>query len=459
MITAAILSLILTFSPNIAETPENDAGIAREYRDVAQRLIDAATADHHAWDRLAYITDYYPRRLSGSRMLEDAIDWSVETLNSDGIPVVRTQDVTVPHWERGNEYARVLSPVPMELAMMALGGSVGTGGEVLRAEVLVVGSFDELQERSGEAQGRIVVWNVPFTDYGTTVQYRGRGAIEAARAGAVASVIRSVTPFSMQTPHTGGMRYDALVPQIPGAAITPEAASWMQRMADRGETIEMELYMEARTLPDAISRNVIAEIPGSEFPEEIVVIGCHIDSWDVGHGAMDDAGGCIVTWEAMRLIHQLGLQPKRTIRLVLFTNEENGIRGALAYRDKVIENGEIENHVLGFEVDFGVFEPLGFGFDGSEEALHLLEEIASLLEPVGATAVRRGSAGTVDVGPLRREGVPVMGLDVDTERYFWYHHTHADTIDIIDPDELARCVASVAVMTYVVADMTVRLPR
>ncbi|MCA1802043.1 MAG: M28 family peptidase, partial [Rhodothermaceae bacterium] len=173
----------------------------------------------------------------------------------------------------------------------------------------------------------------------------------------------------------------------------------------------------------------------------------------------DDAGGCIVTWEALRLIHLLDLQPKRTIRLVLFTNEENGIRGALDYRDMVIENGEIDNHVLALEVDFGVFEPRGFGFRGSDEAIPLLEQISALLEPIGASTLRQGTAGTVDVGPLNREGVPIMGLDVDTERYFWYHHTAADRMEIIDANELARCVAAVAVMAYVVADMPERLPR
>lgn len=441
----------------MADQPGSE--ITSDYRIAAGRLIEAATSDHQAWERLAHLTDYYPRRLSGSQMLEDAIDWSVNKLKEDGIPEVRTQEVQVPHWVRGDEYARVLSPVPKELPMLGLGGSVGTGGEPVTAQVLVVGSFQELEDRADEARGRIVVWNVPFTDYGATVQYRGRGAIEAAKAGAVASVIRSVTQFSMQTPHTGGMRYDPEVPRIPGAAITPEDAEWIQRMVNRGETVELELYMEAETLPDAMSRNVIAEIPGSEYPDEIVVIGCHIDSWDVGHGVMDDAGGCIVTWEALRLIHQLDLKPKRTIRLVLFTNEENGMRGAFAYRDKVIESGEIENHVLALEVDFGVFEPRGFGFTGSEEAFLILEQVASLLEPIGAATLREGTAGTVDIGPLNREGVPIMGLDVDTERYFWYHHTEADRMEIIDAGELARCVAAVAVMAYVVADMPERLPR
>jgi carboxypeptidase Q len=460
MLFANLLTILLLFPATMTnENPVTQPDLTAGYRAAADRIIEAATADHHAWNRLAHLTDYYPHRLGGSQMLEDALDWSVKTLSEDGISKVWTQDVPVPHWVRGREHARVLHPVPKELPMLGLGGSVGTGGEPIIAEVLIVGSFQELEDRADEADGRIVVWNVPFTDYGATVQYRGRGAVEAAKAGALASLIRSVTPFSMQTPHTGGLRYHPDVPRIPGAAITPEDAEWIQRMVNRGETVELELYMEAETLPDAMSRNVIAEIPGSEFPEEIVVIGCHIDSWDVGHGAMDDAGGCIVTWEALRLIHQLDLKPKRTIRLVLFTNEENGIRGALDYRDMVIENGEIGNHVLALEVDFGVFDPRGFGFSGSDEAFTILEQITSLLEPVGASTLREGTAGTVDVGPLGREGVPIMGLDVDTERYFWYHHTEADRMEIIDADELARCVAAVTVMAYVVADMPDRLPR
>jgi carboxypeptidase Q len=301
-----------------------------------------------------------------------------------------------------------------------------------------------------------VLLNAPFTSYGKTVTYRVVGAVAAAHAGAVASLIRSVTPFSLRTPHTGQMRYDPAVPQIPHAAITVEDADMLQRMQERGERIEVLLKMEARSLPDVASRNVMAEIVGWEHPEEVVVLGGHIDSWDVGQGAMDDGGGSVAAWEAVRLMQKLGLRPRRTVRAVMWTNEENGLRGALAYRDE--HRDEIANHILAIESDGGVFKPSGFGFTGSDDAFRIIKEIGSLLDKIDAGRVTRGGGGA-DIGPIMREGVPGMGLRVDGDRYFWYHHTEADTIDKLDPREMAECVAAMAVMAYVVADMPERLPR
>mgnify|MGYP000412457443 CR=1 FL=1 len=440
-------------------TSSSDSDIQMKYQSIADTLIDEILTDDTMWDRLTHLVDYYPRRLSGSQMLEDAIDWMVSEMEQDGFDEVRTQDVMVPHWVRGNEFATLIRPDQRNMPMLGLGGSIGTGGHPIRGEVIVVKDFDELDARSADIPGKIVLFNYEYETYGQAVQYRVHGATRAAAHGAKAALIRSVTQFSMQTPHTGGMRYQEGIPKIPIAAITVEDASYMHRMQNRGETIEVEFYMEAETLPDALSRNIIAEITGSEKPEEIVLIGCHIDSWDVGQGAMDDAGGCLVTWEALRAIHNLGLIPRRTIRLVHFTNEENGIRGAIDYRDKVIGNGEIKQHVLALEVDFGVFTPHGFGFTGSDGAMPVLREIAGLLSSIGVTEVREGSSGTVDIGPLNQEGVPIMGLDVDTERYFWYHHTHADTIDILTKEDVQKCAAAVAVMAFVVADMEQRLDK
>jgi carboxypeptidase Q len=319
-----------------------------------------------------------------------------------------------------------------------------------------VNSFDELKARSDEARGKIVLLNAPFTSYGKTVTYRVVGAVAAARAGAVASLIRSVTPFSLRTPHTGQMRYDPEVPQIPHAAITVEDAEMLQRLQERGERIEVVLKMEAQTLPDVISRNVMAEIVGWEHPEEVVVLGGHIDSWDVGQGAMDDGGGSVAAWEVIRLLHALGLRPRRTVRAVMWTNEENGLRGARAYREAHLE--ELNDHILAIESDGGVFKPLGFGFSGSDEAYQIVREIGALLDRIDAGEITRGGGGA-DIGPIMKEGMPGMGLRVDGERYFWYHHTDADTIDKLDPREMAECVAAMAVMAYVVADIPERLPR
>ena len=230
----------------------------------------------------------------------------------------------------------------------------------------------------------------------------------------------------------------------------------MQRMQDRGQKIVVRLNMDDVTLPDALSRNVIAEIVGSEFPEEVVVFGGHIDSWDVGVGAMDDGGGVVAAWEALRLMKDLGLRPRRTIRMVAWTNEENGSRGANAYRDAYMD--QIKNHVLGIESDGGVFKPSGFGFSGTDEAFDLLTEIGALLDRIESGKITRGGGGA-DIGPLMREGMPGMGLRVDGTEYFWYHHTDADTMDKLDPHEMGLCVATMAVMAFVVADMEMRLPR
>jgi carboxypeptidase Q len=430
--------------------------IAAAYRDAADQLIDAALADSAAYARLTEMVDRFGHRLSGSESLERALDWILEGMESDGLANVRGDIVLVPHWVRGEESLELLAPRRQKLPMLGLGGSVGTPPEGIRAEVLVVSDFDELEARKDEVPGKIVLLNAPFTSYGKTVTYRVMGAVAAAKHGAVASLIRSVTPFGMRTPHTGQMRYDADVPQIPHAAITLEDADVLARMQERGATIEVLLKMEAQTLPDAESRNVMAEVVGWEHPEQIIVMGGHIDSWDVGQGAMDDGGGVVAAWEAVRLIHELGLKPRRTIRVVGWTNEENGLRGGRAYRD--MHAAEVPNHVLAIESDGGVFKPYGFGFSGSDAAYAMIKEIGTLLDRIGAGEITRGGGGA-DIGPIMRDGVPGMGLRVEGEKYFWYHHTEADTIDKLDPREMAECVAAMAVIAYVVADMPERLPR
>ncbi|MBW3536023.1 MAG: M20/M25/M40 family metallo-hydrolase, partial [Gemmatimonadetes bacterium] len=374
---------------------------AKRYRDAADRIVAAALADSAAtWSRLAYLVDTFGPRFSGTVALERSLDWILSEMEADGLEGVRGEPVMVPHWVRGQESATLLSPRRHDLPMLGLGGSVGTPRGGIQAEVLVVGSFDELERRSDEARGRIVLFDAPFTSYGETVRYRSGGAVAAARAGAVGSLVRSVGPVSLQTPHTGGMAYEEGVARIPHAAITVEDASMLRRMQERGERIEIDLRMEATTLPDAWSRNVVAELVGSERPDEVVVLGGHIDSWDVGQGAMDDGGGSVAAWEAVRLLGELGLRPRRTVRVVLWTNEENGLRGATAYADAHAE----ETHVLAMESDAGVFAPTGFGFTGSDEAYRIVSEIGTLLEGIGAGAILRGGGGADSGHPLRRDG-------------------------------------------------------
>ena len=446
-----LLSALVWTTPLVAQGP-----VTAPYREVADRIIAAALADSSAYARLAEMVDRFGHRLSGSESLERAIDWMLVEMTRDGFANVRGEPVMVPVWVRGRESAELVEPRPMELPMLGLGGSVKTPPEGITAEVLVVSSFAELETRAAEARGRIVLFDVPFTGYGPTVQYRSHGAIAAARHGAVASLIRSVTPVSLRTPHTGMMVYADSVPRIPHAAITIEDAMLLHRMQDRGERVVVRLMMEADTLPDRLSRNPAGELVGRERPGEVVVLGGHIDSWDVGQGAMDDAGGVVAAWEAVRLLKRLGLTPRRTIRVVGWTNEENGLRGGTAYRDT--HRDALDRHVLAIESDAGVFTPHGFGFTGSDSAYALVRQVGALLEGIGAGQITRGGGGA-DIGPIMREGVPGMGLDVDGTRYFWYHHSDGDTLDKLDPREMNLCVAALAVMAYVVADLPEGLPR
>lgn len=426
------------------------------YRPAANRLIDAALKDSSAWNRIAELTDTFGHRLSGSDALERAIDWTMDKMRADGLENVRGEPVMVPHWVRGMESAELVTPRRASLAMLGLGGSVGTPAGGITAPVLIVTSFADLQSRSDQAKGKIVLFDVPFTEYGQTVPYRRDGATAAARAGAVAALVRSVASFSMNTPHTGSMRYDSTVTRIPVAAITVEDAMMLRRMQDRGQAVTVKLQMSARTLPNALSRNVVAEIRGRELPNEIVVFGGHIDSWDVGQGAMDDAGGVVAAWEAVRLMKQLGLRPRRTVRVVGWTNEENGIRGGQAYR--ATHAAEVDRHVFALESDNGVFKPYGIAAVGSDSAIAMLKRIAPLLARIGADSVVKGS-GEADIGPLLAAGVPGAGLYVDGSKYFWYHHTSADTPDKLSPREVAEAVAVMAVYAYVLAEMPETLPR
>lgn len=425
----------------------------------ARQIIKKAIDSDLAWERLTYMADTFGPRFSGSENLEQSIDWIVETMKGDGFDSVWTQPVMVPHWVRNEESATLLSPRKKDLPMLGLGGSIGTPEGGISAEVVVVKSFEELEQIKEQVEGKIVLFNAEFTSYGRTVQYRVNGAVEAAKYGAVASLVRSIGPYSMQTPHTGVMYYDEEVKKIPHAAITIEDAMLIQRLYDRGERIEINLQMNAQTFTDKESRNVIAEIEGTEYPEEIIVLGGHIDSWDVGQGVMDDGGGCVAAWEAVRIMNELGIKPKRTIRVVLWTNEENGLRGANEYHRWVKEEEKsLENHILAMESDAGVFDPVGFGFSGSEQAFEILSEIGGLLSSIESGKVTKGGGGA-DIGPLMRDGVPGMGLVVDGSRYFWYHHTGADTMDKLDKDDFNECVATMAIFAYAVADIDERLPR
>src|SRR5690349_20234452 len=440
-------------SPTPTPTPLPSPTVKIErYRAAAARIIGAALTSDHAYARLAHLTDHIGNRISGSQNLERAIAWAITEMKRDGLDNVRAEKVMVPHWVRGEESLEMLAPVPRKLQMLGLGNSVGTPAEGITAEAVVVRSFHELDRLGEQVRGKIVVYNAPFVNYGATVEYRLRGASRAARYGAVAALVRSITPVSLQTPHTGAMNYDAEQPKIPVAAVTIEVAEFLQRMNDRGDHPRLQLKMEAKFLPDAESANVIGEIKGSEKPDEVIVIGGHFDSWDVGQGAHDDGGGCIVAWETVRLLKELGLRPRRTIRVVLWTNEENGLRGGTAYHDA--HKAEIAKHVLAIESDSGVFRPEGFVLAATAplQGRSNMLEIARLLSGIGADQIAE-TGGGADIGPTMREGVVGASLDVDGTHYFDTHHTPADTLDKVNPREVALCHDTMAVMAYVVADL------
>ncbi len=446
------LSCAVMSPPLDAQAP---AAIPAKYAAIASRIIAAAQADSSAaWNRIAELTDRSGPRLSGSVALEQAIAWTAAAMTKDGLDNVRTEKVMVPHWVRGVESLELITPRKQRIPMLGLGGSIATPLVGITAEVMVVSSFEDLTARTSEAKGKIVLYDAEWRDYGYNGSFRRLGAIAAAKAGAVASLARSAGPYGIRTPHTGSMSYDSTVKKIPHASVTMEDAMMIRRMINRGEKVRMTLKMSARMLPDAQSHNVMGELRGGEKASEIVVMGGHIDSWDVGQGAMDDAGGVVVAWEAIKLLKRLGLTPRRTIRVVGWTNEENGGRGGAAYRDA--HKGE--THQLAIESDGGVFSPLGFGFTGSPAARAIVEAIGSLLAPINAGKIE-ASGGGADIGPIMATGVPGMGLNVDGARYFWFHHTDADTPDKLNPAEVQRCVAVMAIMAFVAADIEQTLPR
>ncbi len=451
------VTLICLIAAHAAKAHAQTAADITKLAPVARRIAAAARSDSGPYRRLGNLVDGFGNRLSGSASLEKAIDWILAEMQRDGLANVRGEPVMVPHWVRGAESATLLAPRETPLHMLGLGGSIGTVADGITAEVLVVRSFDELARRKSEAVGKIVLFNfpfpkdsTPFAGYDVAVQYRGAGATVAAKVGAVAMLLRSVATFSIQSPHTGGMRYDSVTQKIPAAALSVEDADMLDRMQTRGEQVRVKLIMSARTLPDAPSRNAVAELRGRELPDEVVVVGRHIDSWDVGQGAMDDGGGSVAAWEAVKLLKTLGLTPRRTVRIVLWTNEENGGRGGAGYREA--HKGELAKHFAAIESDNGIFAPTGFRFQGTPAAAKRAALLQQLTALAGAKRIVPGD-GEADVEPILRDGVPGFALDVDASRYFWYHHTQADMLNVVSDADLRRCVAAMAILVYALAEM------
>ncbi|CAM6007997.1 unnamed protein product [Sphagnum balticum] len=431
-------------------TSDGESTLKPNAKTDANTIIRAAFNSTIVYTRLAFLTDTFGPRFSGTSVLESALDWiKDEAENGDGFSV-KEQTVMVPVWVRGKEYANLISPRHKSMRVLGLGGSVGTNGHPIQAKVLVVSSFDDLEKQKLNVSGKIVVYNEEFVSYSETADYRYFGASRAQQYGAVAALIRSISPFGLQTPHTGSSEPTT----IPAMAITLEDAQMFARMQARGQDVEIELYMEARTLPDSPSRNLILEIEGSRFPDEYVIVGGHTDSWDIADGASDDGGGAFVSWEALRLIKSSGLQPDRTIRAVLFVNEENGANGGQQYASDY--SYTLSKTSIALEADTGTFTPDGISFLGSSEARKILKYIGKeLLAGIGSGNVSGEGVGE-DISYMCETGVPCGNLNGGVCRY---HHTDADTIDKISPEQLQHSAATLGVWIYSIANLPELLPR
>jgi carboxypeptidase Q len=412
---------------------------------VFARLREAARSDPRAYDRLEFLCDRIGPRIAGSLPFQQAVRWAEATFREDNHEAVRSEPVKVHLWVRGRERAVMTAPVERELPMLGLGESVGTPG--VEAPVAVVRTLEEL---GPQVKGKIVLFDPDLPTgasagalYGIFSNLRTHGPSRAAAAGAVAALVRSVPPVSLATPHTGTLEYDPDKPRIPAAALDSEHADWIARLARKGVEVRVRLEMGAHDGGFVDTANVVAEIRGSEKPEEIVLIGAHLDSWDVGQGAQDDGVGVIHVIEAMRLIRELGVRPARTIRAVLFANEEHGLEGGKAYAQAHSD----EKHVAAVETDLGSGKPERWNLSGKPQELAWLLTTA---KPVGLP-VEVGWSGA-DISPLKDQGVPTLTLVGDVERYFEIHHTEADTLDKVDPQALREGVAVVAGIAWQLAN-------
>jgi hypothetical protein len=443
----SIAALLLPIFSSAQDAPTSDT---------AAEISEAALADGYAWDWLATLCDVYGPRLTGSAAYDRAAAWAAQSLEEAGFDRVWTEPVTVPRWERGTEWARLTAPVDEPLVITGLGGSAGTPEDGLEAEVVLVHDFDELEALGETVRGKIVLFNPKWRGYGSVATYRVGGPAAASRAGAAGALVRSATGFSLATPHTGMTRFEEGDAPIPAAAVTTESADRMERLIERGETVRVRWDSEAVNRDPVIQPTVIAEVRGSELPDEIVVAGCHLDSWDVGTGAHDDGAGCAIVVGAARMLLDDRWRPRRTIRVVLFASEERGGHAGEAYLEA--HRDELGRHVAAFESDSGSFAPAGFSVKGSAAAIGRVAQLAAPLAGLGAAGVSEGGAG-VDIGPIVEAGVPGIGHRVHNDRYFDYHHSPADTLDKVEPDHLAANVGAVGGLLWGLANDDQPLPR
>lgn len=448
----AVLSMVLLASPMAGQ------GLDEEMKRRAGELRDRALQDDLAYRFTEQLTTEVGARFAGSDGDRRGVEWAVRKLEALGFDNVRAEPVEVPRWVRGHARGEILAPFPQGVELIALGGSVGTAEGGLEAEVVEVADLEALgQLDASEVDGKIVFISQRMrrTDdgrgYGEAVGKRVRGAAAAAELGAAAVLIRSVGTDDNRLGHTGTMRYGEDGRRIPAAALSNPDADTLSRQVASGKTVRFRLDLGSRHLDPVMSANVIGEIVGREAPEDIVLLAAHLDSWDVGTGAVDDASGCGVITAAAHLIGQLDQRPRRTLRVFLAANEEFGLSGARAYGERYAS--AMEQHVAGFESDLGADRVRAFRSRVNDEALPLVMDIFELLEPLGIIYEGNEARGGADLLPLRTHGVPLFDLAQDASRYFDLHHTDNDTFDKIDPEQLAQNVAAYATLAWILAEV------
>lgn len=459
-----LLLQILSFSAlTIGAVSSSISGVppGTDYDSVAIRLLATGLRSCESFDMLKELTLKAPHRLSGSPGAAKAVELTKEMMVGRGFNKVHLEEVMVPHWARGNvEEATITRSATRKgtpLTICALGGSIATPKPGIEGEVIEVKSFGELKSLGGAAKGKIVFFNRPFDPtkvntfeaYGGAVDQRGSGAVEAAMAGGIAALVRSMTLASDDVPHTGYMGYVDSVKKVPAAAISTVDADMLSKLLLQEKNIKVRMKLSCKKLPDAPSANVVGEITGSEKPNEVIIVGGHLDCWDKGQGAHDDGSGCVQAIEVVNLIKKLGLKPKRTIRAVMFMNEENGSRGGKAY--PLARERKGETHIAAIESDRGGFAPRGISVQADSTVLHKVQQWLPIFKRFDAGQIESGYSG-VDVFPTVEKGVPGFGLDVENQRYFDYHHSDNDTIDKVNRRELELGAIVEAMLCYLISE-------
>ncbi|AEW03223.1 peptidase M28 [Niastella koreensis] len=424
-------------------------------------IADEILLHSSAYENLRVLTKQVGGRLSGSPQTYKAEAWGHKALEKAGADRVLEQPCLVPHWVRGGKDLLVLPGWSTHiLDVLALGNSVGTGPKGISAPVILVNSFEELEKKKDQVKGKIVFYNIKFNDtyiktfeaYRDAVVYRGAGPSQAAKYGAVGVLIRSMSHAADNNPHTGTTRYNDSFPKIPAAAMglqdADKLAAYLVKASELVPEVRVNLTTNGKMLPDTVAHNIIGEITGSEFPDQIITIGGHLDSWDPAEGAHDDGSGCVHSIEVLRALKAIGYKPKRTIRVVLFANEENGTRGGLKYAEEA--KLKKEKHIFALESDEGGFTPRGFGVTMPADQLNKLRSWLPLLSPYGISEINNGGGGS-DIGPLAKElGTPLAGLQPDSQRYFDIHHARSDVFEAVNKRELELGAVSIAALIYLV---------